>query len=193
MPAATLWPHWQTLRTDLIPPDDWAGRRSPGPGSACARTRSTTCLSSAPRRCAGPAGYSHLPVRGTTGTPHRRPDRRRDHRPRNPGRPPVPDAAPDASRGKAARSQYNAAHTPPLTTDTHTDDLLPAAEDELRWKAEHAVRMERRLRVTVHSLLREASQGRAGAEASVDHPLPVTARCWRTGTVRWRVPDGPAA
>ncbi|HEX3956656.1 MAG TPA: hypothetical protein VHZ03_08490 [Trebonia sp.] len=26
--------------------------------------------------------------------------------------------------------------------------LLPAAEDELRWKAEHAVRMERRLRET---------------------------------------------
>jgi hypothetical protein len=78
------------------------------------------------------------------------------------------DGSPDdfyaalATRGKAARSQYNAAHTPPLTTDTHTDDLLPAAEDELRWKAEHAVRMERRLRVTVHSLLREASRGRAG-------------------------------
>jgi hypothetical protein len=72
------------------------------------------------------------------------------------------DGSPDdfyaalAARGKAARSQYNAAHTPPLTTDTCTDDLLPAAEDELRWKAEHAVRMERRLRVTVHSLLRES-------------------------------------
>jgi hypothetical protein len=72
------------------------------------------------------------------------------------------DGSPDdfyaalATRGEAARSQYNAAHTPPLTTDTHTDDLLPAVEDELRWKAEHAVRMERRLRVTVHSLLRES-------------------------------------
>ena len=47
------------------------------------------------------------------------------------------DGSPDdfyaalAARGKA-RSQYNAAHTPPLTTDTHTGDLLPAAEDELR-------------------------------------------------------------
>jgi hypothetical protein len=72
------------------------------------------------------------------------------------------DGSPDdfyaalAARGKAARSQYNAAHTPSLTTDTHTGDLLPAAEDELRWKAEHAVRMERRLSQTVHSLLRES-------------------------------------
>lgn len=81
-----------------------------------------------------------------------------------------------ATRGKAARSQYNAAHTPPLTTDTHTDDLLPAAEDELRWKAEHALRMERRLRVTVHSLLRESLlEGRARLHAGrcrSRHPGP---------------------
>ena len=61
-----------------------------------------------------------------------------------------------AARGKAARSQYNTAHTPPLTTETYTGGLLPGPEDELRWKAEHAVRAERRLRVTVHSLLRES-------------------------------------
>jgi hypothetical protein len=60
------------------------------------------------------------------------------------------------ARGKAARSQYNAAHTPPLTTETYTDGLLPRREDELRWKVEHAVRAERRLRATVHSLLRES-------------------------------------
>ena len=60
------------------------------------------------------------------------------------------------ARGKAARSQYNATHAPPLTTETHTSGLLPGREDELRWKAEHAVRAERRLRATVHSLLRES-------------------------------------
>jgi hypothetical protein len=43
------------------------------------------------------------------------------------------------ARGKAARSQYNAAHAPPLTTETYTGGLLPGREDELRWKAEHAV------------------------------------------------------
>jgi hypothetical protein len=60
------------------------------------------------------------------------------------------------ARGKAARSQFNAAHTPPLITETYTSGLLPGREDELRWKAEYAVRAERRLRVTVHSLLRES-------------------------------------
>ena len=61
-----------------------------------------------------------------------------------------------AAHGTAARSQYNAAHTPPLTTATYTSDLLPGREDELRWNAEHAVRTERRLQVTVHSLLRKS-------------------------------------
>lgn len=61
-----------------------------------------------------------------------------------------------AARGTAARSQYNAAHTAPLTTSTYTDDLLPGREDELRWNAEHAVRTERRLRATVRSLLRNS-------------------------------------
>jgi hypothetical protein len=61
-----------------------------------------------------------------------------------------------AARGTTARSQYNAAHTPPLTTKTYTGDLLPGREDELRWIAEGAVRTERRLRATVHSLLRKS-------------------------------------
>ncbi|HEY1454902.1 MAG TPA: hypothetical protein VGG31_00280 [Candidatus Dormibacteraeota bacterium] len=61
-----------------------------------------------------------------------------------------------AARGTAARSQYNAAHTPSLTTSTYTSGLLPGQEDELRWRAEHAVRIERRLQVTVHTLLRES-------------------------------------
>jgi hypothetical protein len=72
-----------------------------------------------------------------------------------------------AARGKAARSQYNAAHAPPLTTETYTSHLLPGREDELRWKAEHAVRAERRLRVTVHSCC--ASRFLTGAS---------TPRCW---------------
>src|ERR1700744_3049270 len=45
---------------------------------------------------------------------------------------------------------------PPLTTDTYTSGLLPGREDKLRWNAENAVRTERRLRETVHSLLRES-------------------------------------
>ena len=61
-----------------------------------------------------------------------------------------------AALGKTARSQYNAAHTPPLTSATYTGDLLPGREDELRWRAEEAVRTERRLGAMVISLLRES-------------------------------------
>ena len=49
------------------------------------------------------------------------------------------------ARGKAARSQYNAAHTPPADHRNAYRRPSPGREDELRWKAEHAVRMERRL------------------------------------------------
>ena len=61
-----------------------------------------------------------------------------------------------AAQAQTARSKYNAANSPPLTTATYTADLLPGPEDELRWRAESAVRDERRLRATVRSLLRES-------------------------------------
>lgn len=47
-----------------------------------------------------------------------------------------------------SRAARVAAHTPPLATSTYTGDLLPGEEDELRWRAEHAVRTERRLQAT---------------------------------------------
>lgn len=61
-----------------------------------------------------------------------------------------------AARGKAARARYNAEHSPPLTSTTYTGDLLPIREDELRWRAEAAVRAERRLREIVHDLARQS-------------------------------------
>jgi hypothetical protein len=46
-------------------------------------------------------------------------------------------------------------NSPALATATYTgDDLMPGHEDDLRWRAESAVRNERRLRATVRSLLR---------------------------------------
>jgi hypothetical protein len=61
-----------------------------------------------------------------------------------------------AARAKAAKSKYNAANSPPLATGTYTGDLMPGREDDLRWRAESAVRDERRLRVIVRSLLRQS-------------------------------------
>src|SRR6266852_3364279 len=61
-----------------------------------------------------------------------------------------------AAPGKTARARYNAEHSPPLTTATHTGDLLPNRDDELRWRAEAAARTERRLRAVVHDLVRQA-------------------------------------
>lgn len=72
------------------------------------------------------------------------------------------DGSPDdfyasfAARAKAARSKYNAVNSPPLTTATYTGDLMPGREDDLRWRAESAVRNERRLRATVRPLLRQS-------------------------------------
>lgn len=51
-----------------------------------------------------------------------------------------------------ARARYNAEHTPALTTTTYTEYLLPAREDDLRYRAEEAARTERRLRPLVHDL-----------------------------------------
>lgn len=58
--------------------------------------------------------------------------------------------------GKAARARYNAGHSPALTTTTYSAELLPGHDDELRWRAEAAVRTERRLRTAVHDLLRQS-------------------------------------
>jgi hypothetical protein len=72
------------------------------------------------------------------------------------------DGSPDdfyaslATRARTARGKYNAANSPPLTTTTYTADLMPGHEDQLRWRAESAVRDERRLRVIVRSLIRES-------------------------------------
>jgi len=61
-----------------------------------------------------------------------------------------------AARGKAARARYNAEHSPPLSSTIYTGNLLPGHEDELRWRAEAAARAERRLRTTVHELVRQS-------------------------------------
>lgn len=54
----------------------------------------------------------------------------------------------------AARARYNDEHSPPLATATYSGHLLPAREDDLRYRAEHAVRLERRLRQVVRDLVR---------------------------------------
>ena len=61
-----------------------------------------------------------------------------------------------AARGKTARARYNAEHSPPLTSTTYIADLLPGRDDDLRWRAETAVRTERRLRAVVHDLVRQS-------------------------------------
>jgi len=60
------------------------------------------------------------------------------------------------SRAKTARARYNVEHSPPLTSTTYTGNLLPGREDELRWRAEAAVRVERQLRDIVHGLVRHS-------------------------------------
>jgi hypothetical protein len=59
-------------------------------------------------------------------------------------------------RRSAARARYNAEHSPPLTSTTYTVGLLPGRDDDLRWRAETAVRTERRLRAVVHDLVRQS-------------------------------------
>jgi hypothetical protein len=57
---------------------------------------------------------------------------------------------------RAARARYNAEHSPPLTTTTYSGHLLPAREDDLRWRAESAARTERRLTPIVRGLVRRS-------------------------------------
>jgi hypothetical protein len=59
-----------------------------------------------------------------------------------------------ATAAQAARTRYNAAHTPALTTSTRTAHLLPDDSDHARYRAEAAVRLERLLTDTVHNLAR---------------------------------------
>jgi hypothetical protein len=61
-----------------------------------------------------------------------------------------------AARGHSARAHYNAEHSPPLSSTTYSGYLLPGHEDDLRWQAEAAARTERRLRTTVHDLVRRS-------------------------------------
>jgi hypothetical protein len=61
-----------------------------------------------------------------------------------------------AARGRTARARYNAEYSPPLTSTTYIAGLLPGRDDDLRWRAETAVRTERRLRVVVHDLVRQS-------------------------------------
>lgn len=61
-----------------------------------------------------------------------------------------------ATRASAARSRYNAEDTPPLATAAYSGYLLPAREDDLRWRAEAEAREERSLRATVRDLVRQS-------------------------------------
>ena len=61
-----------------------------------------------------------------------------------------------AARGSAARARYNAEHSPPLSSTTYSEYLLPGHEDDLRWQAEAAARAELQLRTTVHDLVRQS-------------------------------------
>jgi len=56
----------------------------------------------------------------------------------------------------AARARYYDEHTPPLTTASYIGHLLPRREDDLRYRAEEAARIERRLRPIVHDLIRQS-------------------------------------
>jgi hypothetical protein len=60
-----------------------------------------------------------------------------------------------AARGKTARARDNAEHFPPMTGTAYIAGLRPGRDDDLRWRAETAVRTERRLRAVVHDLVRQ--------------------------------------
>ncbi|MEO3752302.1 hypothetical protein [Streptomyces sp. B6B3] len=58
------------------------------------------------------------------------------------------------AEGAAARTRHNATHADSLRTNTHTVHLLPNHEDHIRYQAEGAVRLLRRLRATIGDLVR---------------------------------------
>lgn len=57
-----------------------------------------------------------------------------------------------ATDTQAARSRYNATHTPALTTNTYTAHLRPEDVDHLRYLAEAATRFERKLATSIKNL-----------------------------------------
>ncbi|MEV5409169.1 hypothetical protein AB0K60_10085 [Thermopolyspora sp. NPDC052614] len=65
------------------------------------------------------------------------------------------DGSPDdfyaalAERARQSRKAYNGSQTPALTTDTHTDDLLPGPLDDARLRLEEAERSVRRMEACV--------------------------------------------
>jgi hypothetical protein len=71
-----------------------------------------------------------------------------------------------ASDGKKARARYNTAHKPALSTDTFTTQLLPDADDRLRYRLESAVRFVRRLEAFIPDLVRQSL--RDGREHAAD-------------------------
>ena len=93
------------------------------------------------------------------------------------------DGSPDdfyaalAERGRHARKLYNSDNSPTLTTDTHTDGLLPSPLDEARLRLEdverHMLRMESCVRrLVVNSLL----NGREEREELSGYTLAVLVR-----------------
>lgn len=67
-------------------------------------------------------------------------------------------------RARRWRAEYNRVHAPPLKTDTWTDPLLPARDDEDRLALEAAVRVLDDVRRTVQGLTLESA--RTGVEAA---------------------------
>ncbi|WP_285507951.1 hypothetical protein [Actinokineospora sp. NBRC 105648] len=58
-----------------------------------------------------------------------------------------------ATAMKAARARYNAEHSPPLTTQTHSGEWLADQDDRDRYRAEAGIRLLRELRAAVHQVV----------------------------------------
>jgi hypothetical protein len=93
------------------------------------------------------------------------------------------DGSPDdfyaalAERAEQARKTYNASHTPPLTSSTYTDDLLPGAFDDARLRLEDAERSVLRMEASIRSLVTHALlTGREQREDLVGYTLAVLVR-----------------
>ncbi|MEU0572111.1 hypothetical protein ABZ297_42850 [Nonomuraea sp. NPDC005983] len=93
------------------------------------------------------------------------------------------DGSPDdfyaalAETAKNARKSYNASHTPPLTSDTYTDDLLPGALDEARLRLEDAERSVLRMEASVRALVtRSLLSGREQCEDLAGYTLAILIR-----------------
>ena len=69
---------------------------------------------------------------------------------------------------RAARQRYNADHDKPLTTDTHTEPILPGPDDRDRYLIEAGARLARRLNAVLRQLV--AGSLRDGHEHAADFP-----------------------